>query len=139
MSEHPINSMMDVTLQRINEIVDSNTIIGKPIEAGNGVTILPVSRVNFGFVSGGSDRNTKTPKDAFGGGAGAGVTIAPVGFLVIEGTSVRLLQLADKGNTAERLIGMMPEMVDKVQGIVNDFTGKEKTVAAAPAPEKEEA
>ena len=81
---HPINSLMDTTLKKIKEMVDVNTIIGDPITTPDGTTIIPVSKVSYGFASGGSDLPTKRDsKDCFGGGSGAGVTIKPVGFLTI--------------------------------------------------------
>lgn len=122
MSEHPIEGLMDVTLEKIKSMVDSNTIIGNPINMPDGTLILPVSKVSFGFASGGSDFPSKTSKQMFGGGGGAGVSISPIAFLVVRGNSVRMLQLADTSNSVDRAIGMMPEMVDKVA----DLFGKNK-------------
>ncbi len=138
MSEHSINGMMDVTLQRIRELVDSNTIIGEAIYMEDGTMILPISRITYGFVSGGSDMGPKTSKDMFGGGTGAGVSVSPVAFLVINNGKVRLLQLADKNNSVDRVIGIMPEMIDKIQGIVSDMPGnKKKKDAQEPATDEE--
>ena len=114
MNEHPIEGLMDVTLEKIKSMVDSNTIIGNPINMPDGTLILPVSKVSFGFATGGSDFPSKTSKQLFGGGGGAGVSISPIAFLVVRGNSVRMLQLADTSNSVDRAIGMMPEMVDKV-------------------------
>ena len=122
MSEHPIEGLMDVTLEKIKSMVDSNTIIGNPINMPDGTLILPVSKVSFGFASGGSDFPSKTSKQLFGGGGGAGVSISPIAFLVVRGNSVRMLQLADTSNSVDRAIGMMPEMVDKEA----DLFGKSK-------------
>lgn len=104
-------------------MVDSNTIIGNPINMADGTMILPVSKVTFGFASGGSDFPTKTSKELFGGGSGAGVSISPIAFLVVHEGNVRLLQLSDTSNSLDRAIGMMPEMVDKVSDL---FSKKEK-------------
>ena len=123
MSEHPIQGLMDVTLEKIKSMVDSNTIIGNPINMADGTMILPVSKVTFGFASGGSDFPTKTSKELFGGGSGAGVSISPIAFLVVHEGNVRLLQLSDTSNSLDRAIGMMPEMVDKVSDL---FSKKEK-------------
>lgn len=123
MSEHPIQGLMDVTLEKIKSMVDSNTIIGNPINMADGTMILPVSKVTFGFASGGSDFPTKTSKELFGGGSGAGVSISPIAFLVVYEGNVRLLQLSDTSNSLDRAIGMMPEMVDKVSDL---FSKKEK-------------
>ena len=123
MSEHPIQGLMDVTLEKIKSMLDSNTIIGNPINMADGTMILPVSKVTFGFASGGSDFPTKTSKELFGGGSGAGVSISPIAFLVVHEGNVRLLQLSDTSNSLDRAIGMMPEMVDKVSDL---FSKKEK-------------
>ena len=123
MSEHPIQGLMDVTLEKIKSMVDSNTIIGNPINMADGTMILPVSKVTFGFASGGSDFPTKPSKELFGGGSGAGVSISPIAFLVVHEGNVRLLQLSDTSNSLDRAIGMMPEMVDKVSDL---FSKKEK-------------
>ena len=114
MAEHAINGLMGVTMDKIRELVDSNTIIGNPITMGGGVTILPVSKVTFGVATGGSDFSGKGNKDLFGGGTGAGVTVSPVAFLVVKGGNVRTIQLADANNSLERAITMLPELVDKL-------------------------
>ena len=82
MSEHPIQGLMSTTMQKIREMVDVNTIIGEPILSPDGTVIIPVSKVSFGFASGGSDIPSKQPKDIFGGASGAGVSIQPLYFLV---------------------------------------------------------
>ena len=119
MEDNRISELMDVTMTRIKELVDSNTIIGDAITTPDGTMILPVSKVNFGFASGGSDFPSKTPQDLFGGGSGAGVSIHPVGFLVIKNGDVKLLQLSDPAKTtADRLVNAMPDVIDKIQGFV---------------------
>ena len=126
-NEHPINGMMDVTLEKIKQMTDSNTIIGNPIHTADGTTILPVSKVSFGFASGGSDFvSGKAPKDLFGGGSGAGMSIQPVAFLVLKEGNVRLIQLADHSATIDRALNMLPEIMDKVNGMLSK-NKKEKT------------
>lgn len=129
MAEHPIQSLMGVTLDKVKELVDSNTIIGKPIQTQDGITIIPVSKATFGFASGGSDFGAKSTKDLFGGGSGAGVTISPVAFLVIQNGTVRTIQLLE-GNVSglERAVSMMPDMVDKIAAM----TKKEKDAPQQP-------
>ena len=119
MSQHPIEGLMDVTLEKIKSMVDSNTIIGNPINMADGTLVLPISKVTFGFASGGADFPSKTTKDLFGGGGGAGVSIQPVAFLVVKDGSVRMLQLADTSNSVDRAIGMLPDMVDKITALFN--------------------
>ncbi len=120
MAEHPIQGLMGVTMDKIHEMVESNTIIGKPIMTADGTTILPVSRVSFGFGSGGSDFQGKNAanKDLFGGGSGAGVSIAPVAFLVVKDGNVRTIQLSESSNTIDRAITMIPELVDKLTDLI---------------------
>ena len=133
--QHPISGLMNVTLEKIRQMVDSNTIIGSPIHTADGTTILPVNKVTFGFASGGSDFvSTKAPKDLFGGGSGAGVSLQPVGFLVLKDGNVRLIQLADSSSTVDRALNMLPEVVDKVSGfIAKDKKGTaEKADGVAP-------
>ncbi len=127
MAEHPIQGLMGVTMDKIHQMVDSNTIIGTPIVTEDGTTILPVSRVSFGFGSGGSDFVGKNAanKDLFGGGSGAGVSISPVAFLVIKNGNVRTIQLSDTSNTIDRAITMIPELVDKLTDLINKEDKKE--------------
>lgn len=114
MSDHPIHGLMDVTLEKIKTMVDSNTVIGDPIYTADGTLILPISRMSFGFASGGSDFPSKTTKDLFGGGGGAGVSVVPVAFLIVKDGNVRLLQLADPSNHVDRAMTLMPDMVEKI-------------------------
>lgn len=129
MAEHPINGLMGVTMDKIRELVNSDTIIGEPVSLPDGTTILPVSKVTFGVATGGSDFAVKQSKELFGGGSGAGVTVAPVAFLVVKDGNVRTIQLADPNNSLERAITMLPELVDKLAALLK----KEKPEAQAPA------
>lgn len=121
MAEHPIQDLMNVTMDKVRQMVDSNTIIGKPITTEDGITILPVSKVSFGFASGGTDFDGKNAanKDLFGGGSGAGVNIQPVAFLVVKDGCVRTIQLSDSSNTVDRALTMIPELVEKVSALLN--------------------
>ena len=84
MKEQSAAGILGTTIDKIKDMVDSRTIIGDPIDAGNGIKVIPVSKVTYGFASGGTDFPTKSSKDLFGGGGGAGVTLTPVAFLVIN-------------------------------------------------------
>lgn len=127
MAEKPVQEIMASSLEKIRDIVDSNTVIGSPIHTQDGTTILPISKISFGFVSGGTDFASKTQKDLFGGAASAGGSVTPVGFLVIKEGSVKLMQLAEGGATIDRLINMMPEVIDRIEGFVASRTGKKDT------------
>ena len=120
---HPISELMATTMQKIREMVDVNTIIGTPIRTDDGVTLIPVSKLSFGFASGGSDFTTKNQKpeadNSFGGGSGAGVNISPVAFLIVKGDSVKLLPVnLPAGSTVDRMVELVPEMFDKVTGFI---------------------
>lgn len=124
---HPINDLMSTTMQKIREMVDVNTIVGQPITTPDGITLIPVSKLSFGFASGGSDFMTKNHKpgdsNTFGGGSGAGVNISPVAFLIVKGDSVRILPVdPPAATTVDRVIEMVPEVVEKV----TDFLEKKK-------------
>ncbi len=113
--DHPINSLMDTTMKKIKEMIDVNTIIGDPITTPDGTTIIPVSKVSYGFASGGSDLPTKKDnKDCFGGGSGAGVTINPVAFLYVSKGNVKLIPIEKYDGAVDRVVGMVPDLVDKV-------------------------
>ncbi len=115
MNDHPINSLMDTTLRKIKEMVDVNTIVGDPITTPDGTTIIPVSKVSYGFASGGSDLPTKKEsKDCFGGGSGAGVTINPVGFLTIYKGDIKLVPIEKYDGAMDRVVGMIPDVFDKI-------------------------
>ena len=119
---HPLPDMMGNSFGKIKEMVDVNTIIGDPIQTPEGVTIIPVSKVKVGFAGGGSDFVPKgypaNTDNAFGGGSGAGVTITPVAFLVIKGEAVRLLPVAEPAsNSVERLIEMLPDLIDQISAL----------------------
>lgn len=136
MSEHPIEGMMDTTMEKIKSMVDANTIIGNPINLADGTLVLPISKVTFGFASGGSDFPSKTTKELFGGGSGAGVSIQPVGFLVAKEGNVRVMQLADPSNSVDRALSLVPELVDKVTALVQKKPSEpEKAPEKAPAQE----
>ena len=109
---------MDTTMDKIKQMVDVNTIIGDPITSPDGTIIIPVSKVSYGFASGGSDFPTKKEnKDCFGGGSGAGVTIQPVAFLTVFRGEVKLIPVEKYEGAADRVVGMMPELVDKVSAL----------------------
>lgn len=111
----PLNDLMTSTMEKIHQMVDTNTIVGEPITTPDGVTLIPISRVSLGFGSGGGDYGKTQPKD-FGGGSAAGVKIEPVAFLVIREGVTRVLPVAmPPMTTLDRVVEMMPDLVDKVE------------------------
>ena len=131
MKEQSAAGILGTTIDRIKDMVDSKTIIGEPIDAGEGIKVIPVSKVTYGFASGGSDFPSKASKELFGGGGGAGVTLTPVAFLVINDGEVTLKHITAYDNAAERAINLVPEMFDKVTGLVKKAKKDEAAVDAA--------
>lgn len=113
--KHPLNDLMRETMAKIREMVDTNTIVGQPITTPDGVTLIPISKVSFGFGSGGGDYGKTPPKD-FGGGSAAGVKIDPVAFLVIKDGTTRVLPVAvPPVSTVDRIVEMVPDILDKAE------------------------
>ena len=128
MSDHPINGLMDTTLRKIKELVDVNTIIGDPITTPDGTTVIPISKVSYGFASGGSDLPTKKDnRECFGGGTGAGVTINPIVFLSISDGNVRLIPVEAHDTAADRIVDAVPDVIDKVASFFKKDKKKDKT------------
>ena len=134
--QQTVQELMANTLGKMRELVDSNTVIGTPITTEAGVTIVPVSKITFGFVSGGTDFANDKQKELFGGAASSGASITPVGFLVINGTSVKFMQLAEGNRTIDRLINMMPEVIDKLEALIGKKTKKEPEMVPADITEE---
>lgn len=139
MSEHPIEGLMTTAMNSIQNMIDVNTIIGEPIETSNNIVIIPISKVSFGFAAGGSefkgetvDEYKKKEKEEevqyrlpFGGGSGAGVTINPIAFLVIQGENVKLMPV-NYSSSIDKLLDYIPEVLDKANGMINRCIQKSK-------------
>lgn len=121
MNEHPINGLMKTAMESLKGMVDVNTVIGDPVETQDGSVIIPVSRVAFGFAAGGGEYSAEVGENAaatdypFGGGSGAGVSVQPMGFLVVGQGQIRMLPV-DGGQPIERLIDLAPQLIDKLKG-----------------------
>ena len=122
-TERGLNLLTEVALNKIRALTDSGTVIGEPITLPNGATAVPVSKVSFGFASGGSDLPSSKQADMFGGGTGGGVTITPIAFLVTSGDSVKVMQIDTIGSTADNMVRSIPEILDKI----SELTGKKKS------------
>ena len=122
-------NMLESTIAKIREMVDVNSVIGDPITAG-GLTIIPISKVSVGFGGGGSDyvsRNLNKQENPFGGGAGGGIKVTPVAFLIIKEGSVRMLPVAAPANTtADRIVEQVPDLLDKVSAFIESKTKKDE-------------
>ena len=129
MKETPVNKIMESTLQKMREMVDVSTIIGEPIVTGD-TTLIPVSKVSYGFTTGGTDLPSTQNKELFGGAGGGGISITPVAFIVIQDTKVRLMQIDNYTSSADRAISMIPELIDKVSELIAAKTDDKKEEAA---------
>lgn len=121
-------NMLDATIAKLKEMVSVNSVVGDPIVTADGVTIIPVSNVSVGFGGGGSDfvsKNVNHQDNPFGGGVGAGVKVTPVAFLIIKDGNVRMLPVATPANTtADRIVEMVPDTLDKIAAFVDSRTEK---------------
>jgi sporulation protein YtfJ len=133
MGNHPIEQLMKTAMESIQQIVDVNTIVGDPVETHDGSVIIPISRVSCGFAAGGSEfappednkdkgnsggSGGQDPSLPFGGGAGAGVSVQPVAFLVAGNGTIRLLPV-DSNVVIDRLLDTVPDLFDKVSGMIH--------------------
>lgn len=127
--DHPISILMQTTLENIRDMVDVNTVIGDAIQTASGTTVIPFSKVTFGFATGGGEYDPqKTPVQQalpFAGGSGAGVTVQPVGFLVIGPEGIRLLPAQNK-TALEQAISSAPQLVEDIRSVFSDHRRKEE-------------
>jgi sporulation protein YtfJ len=129
MEKHPIEGLMSDAMEHIKQMVDVNTIVGNPVTTPDGTTIIPISKVAFGFGAGGSEFSSKAdthkPDGAlFGGGSGGGVSISPVAFLVVNSEQIKLLPVSSKSTPTDKLIDLVPELINKVNKIANEIIDK---------------
>ena len=122
MAQH-LEGLMSTSMEKIRQLVDVNTIIGEPISTADGTTIIPISKVSFGFASGGSDLPSKVEKEVCAGGAGAGITIKPQAFIVIsKDGDAKILELGAKSSPIDGIMESAPEFLNKIK----DIFGKKK-------------
>ena len=123
-------NMLENTIAKIREMVDVNSVIGDPITTPDGITIIPVSKVSVGFGGGGSDyvsKNANKQENPFGGGAGGGVKVTPVAFLIVKEGTVRMLPVATPANTtADRIVEQIPDTLDRIAAFIDSRTKKDK-------------
>jgi sporulation protein YtfJ len=112
-----VKELITASMDKIHEMADANTVMGKPVKLDGGVTVIPVSKVSYGFAGGGSDLPSKTDKELFGGATGAGITVSPLGFLVISNGEVQLMQMNLDVSTSSAIVNMVPELFNKVAGL----------------------
>ncbi len=117
--ENKVHGLMGLSIDKIKEMVDVNTVIGEPMVLADGMTLIPVSRVSYGFASGGSDLPTKGTQELFGGGGGAGINITPIAFLVVNEGNVRVVPMVSTPDSINQIVNMVPGVVDKIGGFFN--------------------
>lgn len=128
--KRPLQEMMSTTIQKVRDLVDANTIVGEPIVTDS-VILIPISKLSVGFVTGGSEfpkKEQSTGRDnPYGGGSGAGVKVTPVAFIAVQNDSVKLLPMtAPADTTLDRIVEMVPDLVDKVSGFFEKKTKEAK-------------
>ena len=121
--EHPIGALMQTAMASIKDMVDVNTVVGQPVQAGTDATVIPISRVSFGYVTAGGDlamnesASHQKEEFPFAGGSGAGVSVQPVGFLVVSGSTVRMLP-ASCSTVADRMVELIPTVMEDVKNLI---------------------
>lgn len=130
MKNQSAEKILATTIERVRDLVDVSTIVGEPINVSADITIIPISKVTYGFASGGSDFPSKNNVELFGGGGGAGITINPVAFLVCNKGEVTIKHITASDNAAERAVNLIPEMFDKV----TNFVDRQKQARAVEEP-----
>ena len=128
-NKQPLESLMGTTIEKIKQMVDVNTVIGTPVSSPDGTVIVPVSKVTYGFASGGSSFVAKSSpeKDLFGGGTGAGVSVNPIAFIVISKGDAKVLSIDTPNSTvAEKAIAMAPDVIDKITSMFSSKKEEEK-------------
>ncbi len=140
MEKHPIEGLMGEAMDHIKKLVDVNTIVGNPVTTPDGTTIIPVSKVAFGFGAGGSEfsqrPDCKSDGNLFGGGSGGGVTINPVAFLVVNEEQIKLLPVSGSSTTADKIVDLIPELITKFNKIANEMIEKRAERKAAEVTEE---
>lgn len=129
MDNNPIGVLMQNTMESVKNILKVDTVVGDPIYTPDGITLVPISRISVGFGGGGMELSSKKPGEPrpYGGGNGTGVKIEPIGFLVIKDGSVRMVNVTPPANTTvDRLIDMVPQVIDRVDAFITKQQNKEE-------------
>lgn len=133
MSKGSINEMIGTMMESIKEVVKVSTVVGEAVTAPDGSVIIPVTKVSCGFGATGVEIPAKSAikeEYPFGGGSGGGLSIEPMGFMVMKEGNVRIVPMVEEQNTIDKVIDMVPPMIDKLNGIVKSYTEKSKSTPA---------
>ena len=112
-------NLLQTTFDKVKDNIDVSTVIGDPVYTESGMTIIPISKVTYGFATGGDDFPTSGGKEMFGGCGGAGVTITPIAFMLIQDGEVTIKHISGSDSAAEKMVNLVPDMFDKVSGFMN--------------------
>jgi len=121
-----VENVLTNAIDGLKKMIDVDSVIGKPIVVSENTTLIPVSKVSMGFVSGGTGFGKTQGADNFGGGAGGGVKISPIAFLVVTDGNVRLINVSDSPNDLDKLFTKIPELIDQISGLISKKTNKEE-------------
>lgn len=138
--KHPVGEVVELTMDKLREMIDVNTVVGDPIHTPEGVTVIPVSKVSMGLVSGGSDFSTKnqppTAGNAYGGASSAGINIMPLAFLIIKGDNVRLLPVeSSSSGPLDKALDLLPELMTKISAMIDQKKAEKAEKAEKKAAE----
>lgn len=136
MSENKVSELLGTSMEKIKQMVDVNTVVGDPITTPDGTTVIPISRVNYGFAAGGSDLPSKAQPAAglFAGGSGAGITVSPVAFLSIHQGNVRVIQIEPYFSPVDRALEKIPDIADMLGSLFNKKKDGQEEEAAPASP-----
>ncbi|WP_315079936.1 GerW family sporulation protein [uncultured Clostridium sp.] len=132
-NEQPVEKLMKSTMENLRDMIDVNTVIGDAVETRDGTYIIPVSKLSFGFASGGAeystlDRSSNNESDfPFGGGSGAGVSVKPVAFLIVKEDGIRMIPV-DQDSTYDRIVDSVPQVIDMAKDLIKEMKTKNKNV-----------
>ncbi len=124
MAEH-VEKVLNNAIDGIKKMIDVDSVIGTPVKISDTTTIIPVTKVSIGFVSGGSSFGKVPANENFGGGAGGGAKITPIAFLVVSGENVRLVSVSDSPDQTDKLLTKIPEVIDQISGFIKKKADKE--------------
>ncbi len=120
-----INGIMETTMEKLKSMATADTIVGETIELADGIKVIPISKVSYGFASGGSDFPTKSQRAIFGGGGGAGMSVTPVAFLVLADGKVDIVPVKTETSSSEGIVAMIPEIAEKLKSTFSKNKNKE--------------
>ena len=118
MAEH-VEKVLTGAIDGLKKMIDVDSVMGKPIKVSDNTTIIPVSKVSMGFASGGAGYDKTSQTDNFGGGAGGGIKISPIAFLVINGDNVRLVNVSESPDSLDKIFTKVPELIDQISALIS--------------------